>query len=255
MRLSPIFLTTPLAHRGFHDVSQRIPENSAAGIRRAISGGFGAEIDLQLSADGVAMVFHDNTLDRMTDAVGPVRDWSCQELSDLKLNRSDETIHTFRQILHLVDGRAPLLVELKDQSGHLEPGPDDLERAVASDLEGYRGPVAVMSFNPYVIKSLRELAPNITRGIISEAFDADAWPRLSSARREELRNISSFDRVAADFISHDCRDLGNPRVAELKAKGVPILCWTVRSPGVEVEARHVADNVTFEGYVPTLDPD
>jgi glycerophosphoryl diester phosphodiesterase len=253
MNLPPEFLAAPIAHRALHDAASGIPENSRAAVQRAVRAGFGIEIDVQLSADGRAIVFHDETLDRLTHSTGEVRARTVRELSDLVLRRSEEHIPTLQDILALVAGQVPLLIEIKDQSGGLCEADDALERAVSADLSGYTGPVAVMSFNPHVVDAMRRIAPQVARGLVTCGFIPSKWPRLTPETCASLRSIASFGRVGARFISHDWTDLGSPRVAELKAQGIPILCWTVTSPQIEAEARRVADNITFEGYMARID--
>ncbi len=144
----------------------------------------------------------------------------------------------------------PLLIEIKDQDGALGPDVGLLEAATARDLHEYRGPVAVMSFNPHSVARMAELAPQMPRGLITCGFDAEDWPDVPAATRDALRAIPDYERTGASFISHDATDLARPRVAELAAQGAQILCWTIRSPQAEAEARRIAENVTFEGYTP-----
>lgn len=246
------FTTRPIAHRALHDAGAGVIENSPSAIDRAVRAGYGIEIDLQLSADGVPMVFHDDTLDRLTAAGGPVRDRNAQDLGDIRLTGSEDRIPTLAQVLDRIGGRVPLLIELKDQSGGLGEADTTLEEATATELAGYSGDVAVMSFNPYMVATMQRLAPDLPRGLTTCGYVPSQWPRLAPEVCATLRSIGSFEAVGAGFISHDWKDLGSPRVAELKAQGVPILCWTVKSPEVEAEARRVADNVTFEGYLPPV---
>ncbi|MBF9057659.1 phosphodiesterase [Rhodobacterales bacterium HKCCSP123] len=248
------FTARPIAHRALHDAAAGVIENSPTAIRRAIGAGYGIELDLQLSSDGVAMVFHDDTLDRLTSARGPVRGRTARELGDLRLTGSEDRIPTLSEVLEMVSGTVPLLLELKDQSGGLGQAGADLEGAVARDLDGYGGDVAVMSFNPYMIAQMRDLAPGVPRGLVTSGFIPSQWPHLAPETCAALRSIAGFGQVGARFISHDWTDLGSPRVAELKAQRVPILCWTIRSAQDEAQARRVADSVTFEGYLPPLDP-
>lgn len=250
--LPKAFLSRPIAHRGLHDVSRGVPENSRAAVQSAIDGGYGIEIDLQLTADGEAVVFHDYHLQRLTEGVGRVRSRTRKDLSTLRLKRSQETVPDFREILELVDGQVPLLVEIKDQDGALGDDVGELEAAVARDLEGYAGPVAVMSFNPHCISAMQALAPNIPRGLVTDAFAAEEYD-ASAESRASLARIEDFDRVGASFISHDWHYLEAPAVTDLKARGIPVLCWTIRTPEQEAEARRIADNVTFEGYLPASD--
>lgn len=244
--LPPAFLQRPIAHRALHGPGA--PENSRAAMQRAIAGNYGIEIDLQLSGDGQAMVFHDYDLGRLTGARGPIQQRTAAELAALTLTGSDETVPTLTDILQLVAGRVPLLVEIKDQDGKMGPNIGALEAATAQALAAYTGPVAVMSFNPHSVVEMARLAPGIPRGLTTSAFTPDGWPALPAATRDHLRDIPDYDRAQASFISHEAADLTRPRVAQLRQNGAAILCWTVRSPEAEAEARKVAQNITFEGY-------
>ncbi len=244
------FLRAPLAHRALHDLTQGRPENSRAAIRAAVEAGYGIEIDLQLSRDNQALVFHDDDLARLTDEHGSIRRLSAREAGAIALRGGDgETVPTLAEVLEIVAGQVPLLIELKDQDGAMGPDVGDLEAACADALRGYRGPVAVMSFNPHSIDAMRRLAPDLPRGLVTCAFDPRDWS-LPAETCRALRDIRDFDRIGAAFISHDARDLARPRVQEMRAEGVPVLCWTIRSPQAEAEARGRADNITFEGYLP-----
>ncbi|WP_370049698.1 MULTISPECIES: glycerophosphodiester phosphodiesterase family protein [Salipiger] len=242
------FLDRPIAHRAYHDIAAGRPENSVEAIIAAVEAGYGIEIDLQLSSDGVAMVFHDYDLDRLTAETGPLRARSAAALGAIPLRNGSKGIPTFAEVLALVAGQVPLLVEIKDQDGAMGPDVGALEAAAAQVLAGYAGPVAVMSFNPHSVAALAELAPDIPRGLTTCAYRGGDAEQLPEARLAGLRAIADFDRTGACFISHDWRDLTAPRVAELRAAGVPVLCWTVRSPEDEAVARAVAHNITFEGY-------
>ncbi|BDW83839.1 glycerophosphodiester phosphodiesterase family protein [Roseicyclus marinus] len=246
------FMILPIAHRALHDAAAGVIENSPTAIDRAVRAGYGIEIDLQLSADGVPMVFHDDTLDRLTGETGPVRDRMARDLCDIRLSGSEDRIPTLQQVLDRIGGAVPLLIELKDQSNGMGEADTRLEEATASLLADYPGDVAVMSFNPHMVAAMQRLAPGCPRGLTTCGYVPSQWPRLSPETCDTLRAIPHFEAVGASFISHDWKDLGNPRVAALKAQGIPILCWTVKSPEVEVEARRIADNVTFEGYLPPV---
>ena len=246
MTLQDSFLRLPLAHRALHGPGR--PENSLAAVKAAVAAGYGIEVDIQPSADGVAMVFHDYALDRLTGETGPVAQRSAAELGATRLRGAEEGIPTLAEVLEVVDGQVPTLVEIKDQDGAVGPDIGRLHAWVAEALEGFEGPVAVMSFNPHVVAAFGEVAPEVPRGLTTSAWDHGAALQLPAETRAYLATIPDFDRVGASFISHDWRDLANPRVTELKAQGVPILCWTVRSAQEESQAREIADNVTFEGY-------
>lgn len=245
------FLRLPLAHRGLHDRALGRIENGRAAVAAAVAAGYGVEIDVQRAADGEAMVFHDDALPRLTGAPGLVADHTAATLGRILLTGGDETIPTLAEILGLVAGRAPLLVEIKDQTGTLGPEVGPLETRVAELLAGYAGPVAVMSFNPHAVAAFGAAAPDVPRGLTSCAFDGPDWT-LPDYRRAELASLEDAGRVGAAFVSHDKADLANPAVARLKAQGLPILAWTIRSPAEEAAARRTADNVTFERYEPAI---
>ena len=248
--LPQAFLTRPLAHRALHGANPpaRGPENSRAAIRAAIAGGYGIEIDLQRSGDDEAMVFHDYDLQRLTGREGPVAGLSAQELGAVMLAGGEEGIPSFAEVLSLVAGRVPLLVELKDQDGAMGAGVGPLEEAAARAAAGYVGPLAFMSFNPHSVAAMAELAPGLPRGLTTAGYSEAHWPDLPAEVRDHLREIPDFERVGASFISHDAADLASAPVARIKAAGYPVLCWTIRSQAAAAEARQVADNITFEGF-------
>lgn len=249
MTLPAEFLSVPIAHRALHDIAQNRPENSRAAVSAAIAAGYGIEIDLQLSADGQALVFHDYDMMRLTGQRGPVRMRSAAEATGTMLSSGNgETIPTLADVLELVAGQVPLLIELKDQDGGMGPDIGVLEEATVGALQGYRGLVAVMSFNPHSVAKIVELAPHIPCGLVTDSFLPDVWP-LSVEKCDRLREIPDFNSSGACFISHEVDDLTRPRVAELRACGVPVLSWTVKSAEQETKARCFADNVTFEGYL------
>lgn len=247
-------LSLPIAHRGLHDLRDGRAENSMSAIRAAIGANYAIEIDIQMSKDGHAMVFHDYFMNRLTSETGAVRQRSTADLRQTKLNGSDETIPILADVLEVVAGQAPLLIEIKDQDGAMGPDTGLLEKAVAHDLKYYRGDVAVMSFNPHSVAWMKDLLPDTPRGLITGAFLKKNWGILPESVRDNLREIPDFDRVQAAFISHKASDLERPRVVELKEAGVPILCWTVKNKKSELIARKFADNITFEDYLPEHQP-
>jgi glycerophosphoryl diester phosphodiesterase len=252
--LPAAFLGPPIAHRALHGPGRA--ENSMAAVEAAVAAGYGIEIDVQLTGDGEAVVFHDEDLARLTSATGLVRQRTAAELAAIPLKAGGGTIPRLADVLEAVAGRVALLIEVKDQDGEMGPQVGRLEQAVAVALARYEGPVALMSFNPHSADALRHHAPHVARGLVTCAWRPDDWPGFSEATCERLRGIPDFVRTGASFVSHEAADLDRPRIAELKAAGVPILCWTIRSPTAEAAARTVAHNVTFEGYaaaIPRLD--
>jgi glycerophosphoryl diester phosphodiesterase len=246
--LPPGFHARPFAHRALHGPGR--PENSRSAIDAAIAAGYGIEIDLQLSADGQAMVFHDYTLDRLTDARGPVRGLGAERLSSLHLSDSEEGIPTLTQVLDQVAGAVPLLIEVKDQDGALGPEVGPLEEAAAACLADYRGPVAVMSFNPHSVARMGQLLPDLPRGLTTGAFAPETWPTVPASRLAELRPMPDLAPLGAAFISHRWDDLTNPAVAAARGRGLRVFCWTTHSDREQAAAlADGADQVTFEGYL------
>ncbi|WP_293574704.1 glycerophosphodiester phosphodiesterase family protein [Phaeobacter sp.] len=252
-RLPDAFLQRPITHRALHDVTDGRPENSRAAVRAAITAGYGIELDLQLSSDGCAMVFHDDALDRLAEGSGPVSAHSRDQLRAMPLIGGDgEGIPDLAEILDLVAGQVPLLIELKDQDGNMGPNVGRLEADTLRQLQGYQGDVALMSFNPHSVVELSRLAPERPRGLVTSAYVVEDWSELTPDVCDHLRDIPDFERSGSCFISHEVEDLGAARVAELRRQGVPILCWTVTSAAMEAEARKIAHNVTFERYLSDL---
>ncbi len=255
MTLDPAFLSRPIAHRGYHDLAAGVPENSRAAFRAAIAAGYGIELDVQPSVDGVPMVFHDDKLERLVGGEGPVTARSAAELGRIAILGTAERVPTLAEVLAEVAGRVPLLIEVKDQSQRLATVDGKLEAAVATALKGYRGPVALMSFNPHSVAALAKVASEVPRGLTTCGYADDSWDgRLTEAQRIALRGIPDYGPTGSSFVSHEHVDLNRPRIAELKRQGAAILCWTIRNPEAEAVARRVADNVTFEGYRAAVAP-
>lgn len=246
--LPAAFLSKPIAHRALHDRRLGRPENSIGAIRAAIAKGYAIEIDLQLTLDGVAMVFHDEEMARLTMGTGLVRNLTCAQMQALAVRDSADAVPTLAQVLDLIAGQVPLLIEIKDQTDSMSQTDGRLEEATAVALSTYGGPVAVMSFNPHSVAHMARLAPQVPRGLTTSTYVPAEWAPLDGARCEELRVIPDYDRTLSSFISHEAADLASPRVAQLAASGAAILCWTIRSPQEEARARTYAQNVTFEGY-------
>ncbi len=249
MTLPASFFARPFTHRALHDRKAGRVENSLKSIKAALDAGYGIEIDLQLSRDGQAMVFHDDLLDRLTGEAGPVRDRTRAELESIALTDDGGTIPALDTVLELVGGKVPLLIEIKDQDGAMGPDVGPLEKATCAALENYKGDVALMSFNPHAVAACAAYAPHIPRGITTSSYEAVHWPDVPEATRNTLREIPDYDRTGSCFISHESTDLDRPRVAALKAKGAHIFTWTIRSPAEEAAARRIVDSITFEGYL------
>ncbi len=251
MLFPSVFLSTPVAHRGLHDLTALRPENSLSAVKAAVAAGYGVEIDVQLSADGRPMVIHDPTLDRTTEATGPVRAHTAQELGKIALrNSAGETVSTLADALAAIDGQVPLLLEIKDTSGDLGAGVGRLEAAVAREIAGYGGPLAVMSFNPHSVAAMAQLAPHVPRGLITCDFVNVTFLQAPPVRLAELATIPDYGRVGACFVSHHWKDLDNPLLAGLRAKGASVLTWTIKSHEQAAKVSGRVDNITFEHFLP-----
>lgn len=236
----------PVAHRGLHDKAAGIPENSRAAILAAAEAGYAVEFDIQVSADGVPMVFHDDTLDRMTSETGRVDTFRAGDLRGMTLADTGETIPPLAEVLKLVGGRVPLLIEVKAARGKVGP----LEAATHAVLEGYRGPYAIQSFNPRSILWFKKHAPQVPRGQISMDFrrEEDTPPRL---HEQWVLSQMLFNPITRPhFIAYDIRALPNRATRRARAAGLPLLTWTVRTPSDRKRAHEHADNIIFEGFRP-----
>ncbi len=232
-------LLGPVAHRGLHHFAAGIVENSREAFVAALAAGVGIECDLQPSADGVPVVFHDETLDRLMAAEGAIAVRNVANLQSLRYRVApgvpDLTlcapIMTFADALALVAGRVPLLVEIK--STWSPPDPAFIAH-IAQLVRGYRGPVGLMSFDPAVLHALRPLAPDVPRGLVSGSYQSvagDSWwaDQLSATRACHLRDLADLDDVAAAFVAYEVSALATAPVRGAQARGLPIFAWTVRT--------------------------
>lgn len=233
----------PVAHRGYHcrDGSGP-PENSLAAFEAAIKRGYAIELDVRLSSDGQVIVFHDSTFDRLTGREGEVHRHTAAEMSTMTISGSSETIPSLKKVLALVDGRVPILLELKGL-GPEHVGP--LEEAVLSLLRRYDGPVAVQSFNPYSMGWFAVHAPMIPRGQISESFIGEKvdWYHAYLLRNLLLNSVSK-----PHFIAYDVRSLDHWAPQQARSSGLPLLTWTVKDDAQLARARTLADNIIFEDF-------
>jgi len=239
----------PLAHRGLHDASAGTIENTATAFSAAIAGGYGMETDLQISADGEAMVHHDDALGRLTEGNGRLADMTAAEIKKVRFKAGGDRILTLAELCDLVGGRATVVLELKSRFD----GDRRLVRRAAEVLASYAGPVAVMSFDPAVIEAVRAVAPGLPRGIVAERHYAHAeWDLFPAAEKRRMAFLLHANRTRPHFVAYGVKDL--PAVAPLIARfvfGLPLLTWTVRSEDDRRRARW-ANQIIFEGWRPQL---
>lgn len=233
----------PLAHRGLHDAG--LIENTASAFAAAIAAGYGMETDLQVSADGEAMVHHDEALGRLTEGSGKLAEMSADQIQQARFKRSADRILTLGELCELVAGRATLLLELKSRFD----GDDRLVRRAAEVLAGYKGPVAVMSFDPGMVGMARRIAPGLTRGIVAQRH-YDDWPALPKAYARGMAHLLHVHRTRPHFVAYRVQDLPTLAAAALRLAGLPLLTWTVRTEEDRRRAARWADQIIFEGWRP-----
>jgi glycerophosphoryl diester phosphodiesterase len=229
--------TAAYAHRGLHRAG--VPENSLTAFHDAIAAGMGIECDVQRSSDGQAMVFHDFELDRLTGESGPVHLRSADELARIELSGSGDRIPTLKRMLDEVAGRAPVLVEIKSRGGSFKHA-GALCQAVRRVLEGYPGPHAIMSFDPRVVHWFADRSPLTVRGLVVTEENSKTLPGM-------IRRRLSLWAAKPDFLAYDIRDLPSRFAAGQRARGLPVLTWTVRSEEHRTRAALHADAPIAEG--------
>lgn len=240
---APDWLTArPVAHRGLHDAASGIIENTPSAIAAAIVGGYSIEVDLQITADGEAMVHHDDALGRLTDGEGALAQLSAAELRRVRFKATADRMLTLGELLDLVGGRVALFLELKS---HFD-GDSRLPRRVAEVLDSRSGPVATMSFDPRHVHAMRDFAPGVPRGIVAERRGAKGASPTGA-----LGYLGGVLRAAPQFVAYSVKEL--PSAAPWLARhvlGLPLLTWTVRSEEDRRRAERFADQMIFEGFRP-----
>lgn len=231
----------PIAHRGLWD-HNGAPENTLGAFQAACAAGYGIELDVQLSADGEAMVFHDATLERLTAAEGRLADHRAEELRQLKVCGSDETIPTLAEALTLVGHRALVLIELKTPFGDVGP----LEKRVSEILIDHNGPTGVIGFNPYSHAWFAAHHPQILRGL-----DSYSYRDNETMAREQRKAYAMLEHVGLakpHFLALGMDILASAPAAKLRKGGMPVIAWTVRGLDEQAQAKLHADNIIFEGF-------
>ena len=238
----------PIAHRGLHDVAHGLIENTAGAVSAAIAANYGIEVDVQISADGEAMVHHDDVLGRLTDGEGRLDSLTVAELGRVPFRGSSEHMLTLGELCDLVGGRVALLIELKSRFD----GDRRLPVRVAEVLCGYRGPAAPMSFDPGQIARLRHKAPRICCGIVAAKYRPHPyWDLMPFWMRHGMGYLVTGVMARPQFVAYAVADL--PAFAPLLARhvfGLPLLTWAVRTEAERRIAARFADQMIFEGFRP-----
>ena len=234
------FLTeTMFAHRGLWN--KDYPENSLAAFKNAMENGYGIELDVQPIEDGTPVIFHDSKMSRMTEKDKYIQNLTKEEFEKIKLLDSKEKIPTLEDVLKLVKGKVPLLIEIKNQE---KVGP--LEKQVLDLLKNYKGEYAIQSFNPYTLRWFYEHAPKIWRGQLASYFKGE---KLSLFKKLILRKLGMKKFTMQNFVSYDIANLPNRFTKKLD---VPLLSWTIKNQEKYFKALQYSDNVIFEGFEPKV---
>lgn len=240
-------IARPVAHRGLHTPSAGIIENTESAVQAALDGNYAIEVDLQLTADGEAMVFHDYELERLTSGKGLVINHTAEELQKLSFKGCGDRMQTLAELLEQVSGRVTLMLELKSRWRDIGP----LEIQVAQALASYSGPVSVMSFDPLSMVAMKTIAPHLTRGLVSERYEpTEEWAFLSVGQRLALRHGAYLPECDPHFLHYHVKGLPYGPTRLFRKLGRPVLTWTVRTPTDREIAAKYADQMIFEGFLP-----
>jgi glycerophosphoryl diester phosphodiesterase len=233
----------PVAHRGLWSPDGPA-ENSLGAFHAACAQGYGIELDVQLSADGEAMVFHDDELTRMTGEAGRLSERTAADLSSMRLNGTDARIPTLIEALTEIGRRAMVQIELKTPYGTVGA----LERRVHEIIIDHAGPVAVIGFNPYSHAWFADRFPGVLRGLDSHAY-ASA-PHMAEEQRLAFARLEHVEIARPHFLALDVAMLSSDVAIRRRSDGLPVVAWTVRSPQQQAAVRETCDNIIFEGFTP-----
>ncbi len=227
----------PVAHRGYHDMNKEVWENTLSAFARAIEAGFAIECDLHYASDAVPVVFHDDDLQRVCNLPAQLRDRTSAELGLLSVGGTKDKIPTLKQLLRLCDGKVPLVLELKGREGDDE----GFAEAVLEVLEGYKGHVALMSFDHWLLQDLKALEAPYPIGLTADGNEPEAFFKHDEAMQ-----------LGLDFISYFYGHLPNPFITAQRQRGIPVITWTVRDEAARKHTFANADQMTFEGFDPRI---
>lgn len=227
----------PVAHRGYHDMNKEVWENTLSAFGRAIEAGFAIECDLHYASDAVPVVFHDDDLQRVCNLPAQLRDRTSAELGLLSVGGTKDKIPTLKQLLRLCDGKVPLVLELKGREGDDE----GFAESVLEVLEGYKGHVALMSFDHWLLKDLKALEAPYPVGLTADGNEPETFFKHDEAMQ-----------LGLDFISYFYGHLPNPFITAQRQRGIPVITWTVRDEAARKHTFANADQMTFEGFDPRI---
>lgn len=226
----------PIAHRGLHDMNKTRWENTLAAFEAAAASNYAIECDVHITLDGEVVVFHDTDLKRLTGTEGYVWQRTGAEMTALTVGGTAEHVPTLAQMLELVAGRVPLVIELKGTPGH----DDGLVAAVCKQLRRYKGKVAIMSFDHWLIRDFPKHAGDIPTGLT-------AW----GSKPHEVEMHFPMLMHGVSFVSYALDQLPNAFATFVKRElGMPVITWTVRDAAAVAKTYAEGDQITFEGFDP-----
>lgn len=226
----------PIAHRGLHDMNKQCWENTLPAFEAAAQTGFTIECDVHLTSDGGVIVFHDDDLQRLTGREGNIHDLTTAEATALHIGGTTERAPTLAEMLALVDGRVPIIIELKGAEGR----DDGLVAAVARELAGYKGKVAIMSFDHHLVRRFPADAPGIPGGLTAEGV-----------RTRDIESHFSMLAHELAFVSYNVHHLPNPFTTFVRTiLHMPVISWTVHDEAARAHSNIHVDQITFEGFDP-----
>lgn len=233
----------PIAHRGYHSIDMGCPENSMHAFEKAIKKRFAIELDVQLLSDQKVVVFHDMNAKRMTGLDKAISSSDSHMVEKLRLLGTDQHIPLLEEVLELVRGKVPLLIEIKNRG---KAG--KLENALSRSLSDYEGEYAIQSFNPYSLRWFRIHAPHIPRGQLAGDFRGE---KVIFYKKFLLKNLLLNRMSLPGFINYDIKCLPHRVTEKFRKMNIPVIGWTARSHKEYACAKKWCDNVVFEGFDPT----
>ena len=228
----------PIAHRGLFNKENNIPENSILAFEKAIEKDYPIELDVHLSKDRKIVVFHDDNLKRMTGIDKKIKALNYDEIKDLKLDNTNCKIPLFSDVLKLVNGMVPILIEIKS-----DRKTGETERELVKILKEYNGKYAIQSFNPFSLIWFKKNLPEVPRGQLASNFTKD---KMLAVQKYVLKNLYFNVLTKPDFISFSINDLPNKKVESFRNNGNLVLGWTVRNKNDLEKAKKYCDNIIGE---------
>ena len=236
----------PIAHRGLHDETLGQVENTESAFTKALEKSYSIECDIQLTADGEAVVFHDDDVGRILQGSGRVKDFTIRQMKAMTFRNGSDRVQTLAELLEQVNARATLVIEIKS----LWDNDFTLTDRATDMIANYDGPVALMSFDPHHVARVATTAPEIIRGITADRVIDSYYDPLPVTLRVSMREMLHWPETQPHFVAFDFHQLPFEPVTELRAAGFPIITWTIRNETEASQARRWCDQITFENFNP-----